>query len=69
MICCKFRQDGVIDVRASFTPTAKKNAAKDMARFGLTLEMPENFSTATVTGFTFEGKSYNFSEMDFLNPQ
>ena len=32
-------------------------------------EMPENFSTATVTGFTFEGKSYNFSEMDFLNPQ
>ena len=46
----KFRQDGVIDVKASFAPTAKKNAAKDMARFGLTLEMPESFSNVVYYG-------------------
>ena len=36
--------DGQIGVNASFEPADYFSAAKDMPRFGLTLEMPENFS-------------------------
>ena len=41
---------GVIDVKTSFAPGAKKNAAKNMARFGLTLEMPSSFENVEYYG-------------------
>lgn len=35
---------GVIDIFSSFNPVSKKTVAKDIPRFGLTVEMPDNFN-------------------------
>ena len=45
-----FKAGGVIDVKASFAPKAKKLTAKDMARFALSLEMPEGFENIDYYG-------------------
>ena len=31
-------------------------------------EQPENMATATISGITFDGKSYNFNEMNYIVP-
>ena len=41
---------GVTDITASFAPLAAKTVAKDMARFGMTLEMPREFSLVEYYG-------------------
>ena len=41
---------GFIEVKAEFKPLAKKSLAAHMPRFGLTLEMPENFSNIEYFG-------------------
>ena len=37
------KANGTIDVKASFAPGSFRDAYKDIPRFGLTLEMPEDF--------------------------
>ena len=41
---------GVMEVKTSFKPTAKKDIASDMPRFGLTLEMPKEFGNVEYYG-------------------
>ncbi len=46
----KIYANGVIKVEAEFKPVAKKRLAAHMPRFGLTLEMPENFRNVEYFG-------------------
>lgn len=49
----------VIDIKASFLPTANKKTATNLPRFGLTLEMPEEFSKVEYYGL---GPEENMSD-------
>ena len=42
--------DGAVTVTAAFQPVAKKRLSAHLPRFGLTLEMPENFTNVTYFG-------------------
>ena len=46
----KIYANGVIKVEAEFEPIAKKRLAETLPRFGLTLEMPENFTNIEYYG-------------------
>ncbi len=53
------RSNGSIDVKASFIPVAFKEAYKDIPRFGLTLEMPADFTSVEYYGM---GPDENLSD-------
>lgn len=56
----KIYANGLIKVEAEFKPIAKKRLAAHMPRFGLTLEMPENFRNVEYYGM---GPDENLSDL------
>ncbi len=53
------KPSGIVNVTSSFMPLNFKNASKDMARFGMAIEMPEEFSNIEYYGM---GPDENLSD-------